>query len=181
MSTPGVCCKRRPSSLYDSPLQLDGRIKFEGLEALDIATAWVPHEGMKACNGKVGASYTGGGTWIHEIPVGSPHLEIAAGSYMRMPAGTPKEEDIGWMQGEGVLGFVIGKGAWWSKDVDEARGWILAEHSGFRSMPQKMKRSGRGRYGEDGYDRGLDKRGIRSADQGWVLRRGPRKDVAGGV
>ncbi|KAL8742490.1 MAG: hypothetical protein Q9184_008249 [Pyrenodesmia sp. 2 TL-2023] len=185
---PGVCCiPRRPPS-PPAQITLDRRIKFEGLEALDIAAAWVPHEGKKACDGKVGASYTGGGTWIYEIPADTPGLEIAAGSYMRMPVGVPKEEDVGWMQGEGVLGFVTGKGDWWSKDVDKAKVLDAAARYGFGSLAgkglpwaQKVKRLGKrvvdmGKMGMTPHE-GLEKRGIRSADKGWVLCRGPRKGI----
>ncbi|KAL8923382.1 MAG: hypothetical protein Q9208_004652 [Pyrenodesmia sp. 3 TL-2023] len=185
---PGICCIARRLPSPDARNPLDRRIQFQGLEALDIAAAWVPHEGKRACDGKVGASYTGGGDWIYQIPADTPDLEITAGSYMRMPAGVPEEKDLGWMQGEGVLGFVTGKGDWWSKDVDKAKASNAAAQFGFGSMAgkgfpwaQKVKRFGKrvvdvGKMGMTPHG-GLEKRGIRSADKGFVLCRGPRKGV----
>lgn len=184
---PGVCCIPRPLAA-NAATYPDKRITFRGLEALDIAATWAPHEGKTACDGKVQASHAGGGTWQYDIPTDQTDLIIAAGSYMRMPAGNPQESDVGWMQGEGVLGFVTGEGDWWSKDVNKAKALNMAAQYGFGSMAgkglfpwsRKVKRFGKRAVDlgkKEMGPNGVEKRGIRSANRGWVLCQGPRKGV----
>ncbi|KAI4112302.1 MAG: hypothetical protein LQ345_006529 [Seirophora villosa] len=187
---PGTCCIPRPLPNAGP----DKRILFTGLDVLDIAAAWVPDNGRTACDGKVQSSYTGGGRWQYDIPADQPDLIIAAGSYMRMPVGVPSEGDLGWLQGEGVLGFVTGKGDWWSKDVDKIRARGLASQFGFGSMAgkglpwkQKVKRF-RGKVVDlgkmamvaaaaPGKRSVVERRDIISGDKGFVLCRGPSKGV----
>ncbi|KAL8648177.1 MAG: hypothetical protein Q9210_005142 [Variospora velana] len=184
---PGVCCIAR-----DLPGQRPSkRIVFTNLDTLDIAAAWVPDAGRSGCDGKAQSTYAGGGRWQYDIPADLPDLAINAGSYMRMPVGHPSEADLGWLQGEGVLGFVTGKGDWWSKDVDKAKARNIAARFGFGSMAgkglppvNKVKRF-RGKVVDvvkmgmtgPGNSSLVEKRNIVSADKGFVLCRGPMSGV----
>lgn len=184
---PGVCCIAR-----DLPGQGPSkRIVFTKLDTLDIAAAWVPDAGRSGCDGKAQSTHAGGGDWQYDIPADLPDLAINAGSYMRMPVGHPMGADLGWLQGEGVLGFVTGKGDWWSQDVDQAIAQIIAARFWSDSMAgkdlppvNKVKRF-RGKVVDvgkmgmtgPGNSNSVDKRNIVSADKGFVLCRGPRRGV----
>ncbi|KAL9017239.1 MAG: hypothetical protein Q9185_005404 [Variospora sp. 1 TL-2023] len=181
---PGVCCIAR-----DLPGQPSKSIVFTNLEPLHIAAAWVPDAGRSGCQGKAQATHAGGGRWKYDIPADQPDLAINAGSYIRMPVGNPMGADIGWLRGEGVLGFVTGKSDWWSKDVDKLRAGAIAK-LWYGSMRKghppgnKVKRF-RGKVVDvgkmgmtgPGNSNSMDKRNIVSADKGFVLCQGPRKGV----
>ncbi|KAI4121417.1 MAG: hypothetical protein LQ338_006373 [Usnochroma carphineum] len=184
---PGVCCIPRPSPA-NAVAHPDKEIKVTGLETLDVVAAWTPHNGKSACDGKVQASHWGAGQWIYNVPADEPDVIISGASWLKIPTGDPGETDVPWMQGEGVLGFMTGRGDWFSQDVNKARASNLAASLGFGSMagkgfpwaPQKVKRFGKrvvdlGRMGMG--PRGLEKREIRSAEKGWVLCRSPRRGV----
>ncbi|KAL8939075.1 MAG: hypothetical protein Q9216_003553 [Gyalolechia sp. 2 TL-2023] len=192
---PGHCCKPRVTPHFPNPAYPLKRITFTGLEPLHIAAAWIPHNGRGACEGKVTASASGGGTWVYDVPADQPDIALTAGSYLKMPAGVPERDDIPWMQGEGVGGFVTNHGDWMSGGVDPNRARQMASSLGFGSMAGKgfpwdpkvkMKRMGKrvvdlAKMGMRGPGGGLGKRevisdtGMISQDTGWVLCLGPKK------
>ncbi|KAL8951067.1 MAG: hypothetical protein Q9222_002939 [Ikaeria aurantiellina] len=185
---PGVCCKQRPD-LHNAAFP-NKRIKFTGLDALDIAAAWTDRGPVGGCSGTPKATYAGGGNWEYLVPVGETDLFLRGGNYLRMPVGVPDEKDRGWLEGEGVKGFVWGQGDWFSQTPGTAAGArnnLLAAAraqlgSGSSGHPLGWRRMGKrivdfGRVVQEIGGRGLrlGKRGIRSPEKGVVFCGGPRR------
>ena len=111
---PGRCCKQRPD-IPQATSHPNKRIIFTGLDDLDIASAWVNRSAVGGCYGIPIATHAGKGTWQYDVPEVEVDQIIRGGNYFRVPVGQPADNDRGWYNGEGVLGFAWGTGDWWSQ------------------------------------------------------------------
>ena len=187
---PGHCCKQRPDIPQATNFP-NKRIIFTGLDALDIASAWVNRSAVGGCYGLPKATYAGGGTWQYDVPEGENDQIIRGGNYFRVPVGLPGEKDKGWLNGEGVLGFVWGTGDWWSQ-TPKPNAWANLQAAARAQLggnfPSDLRSFGPGsrkvrRRGNRVVDlgklaigrRGLERKVITTMDQGVVFCKSPEQ------
>lgn len=172
------------------PSRPNKRIIFTGLEALHIASAWVNRSAVGGCYGLPKATYAGGGTWQYDVPEEETDQIIRGGNYFSVPVGLPEEKDKGWLNGEGVLGFVWGTGDWFSQTPSQvawgnlqaaARSQLGGSFpSDLRSWPgsKKVRRRGN-RLVDRGNSaigqRGLERKPIKTTDNGVVFCKSPEQ------
>ncbi|KAL8995524.1 MAG: hypothetical protein Q9169_004753 [Polycauliona sp. 2 TL-2023] len=182
-----------PQREFELPTQdqPNKRITFTGLEPRDLAAVFTGYGDIPGCRGRPKATYNGGGRWRWDVPADEEEFVIEGGHWIRMPLGLPEERNRGWVEAQGTRGFIFQNEAWWGRDTSQGDRSVLlqaaAQGMGNRagnighSLGWKIKRMGKRvvdwsmlMMGDDGT---LEKRGIRSPDQGIVFCSAPSRSV----
>ncbi|KAL8858761.1 MAG: hypothetical protein Q9178_004678 [Gyalolechia marmorata] len=184
----GVGRANRPAFAPPAPANRPNkRITFTGLDALDLAAAYA-NNGLEAgCRGRPKATYAGGGRWRYDVPPNEEDLVIQGGSWVRITPGAPDEGDRGWVEAQGVMGFIWHGGSWFGQDTSPGdRSNLLAAaqaqlgamgrgNSGLPWVRRLGKRAvdfGKLMMGKEG---ALEKRTIRSPTKGIVFCTAPKR------
>ena len=143
-----------------------------GLLHTDLGIAWVPRGQALGCYGTPKETHWGGGDWVYDIPQGDADEKLSGANYIKMPTNLPAEgSQSPWMEAEGILGMVWGRGQWWAGDsgtaaAQTARANLLAEASKALQGPFPFRR----RKGRRNWDAN-----IRSENKGVVFCKEPDK------